>query len=64
MVKLLIENGARLDVKDNFNRTPLECAIKFQRTNIAEEIIKNVSIEIINSPNRHGGTPLHQVRFH
>lgn len=59
VMDLLIDNGANLAAIDNMKRSPLECAVRYNRVNAVKKLLENhVNV---NSQNVHGGAALHQV---
>lgn len=58
-MEALIESGANLCALDNMKRSPLECAVRYNRFDAVKILLENhVNV---NSKNKHGCTSLHQV---
>lgn len=57
VAKILIENGAKIDVRNNNGQTPLQWAIIDQRRDVAKALIaKNADVNTVDND---GWTPLH-----
>jgi hypothetical protein len=58
LARILIEKGARLDLKDKYSLTALHYACIFDKPRLAEVLCSAVDFDI-NAGDRHGNTPLH-----
>ncbi|XP_070189192.1 transient receptor potential cation channel subfamily A member 1 homolog isoform X2 [Littorina saxatilis] len=58
VVKLLLENGADIDSKNEEEQTPVHLAAKFGRTNIVREIVRRDK-SVLNDEDENSNTALH-----
>ncbi|CAJ0546994.1 Ff.00g016210.m01.CDS01 [Fusarium sp. VM40] len=66
VVDVLLQGGARLDIKDADGWTPLMTAVKERQFNAFEKLLKHldenqISLEVVNAPDNGGMTPLMQL---
>lgn len=57
MVKLLIQHGANIDIKNSYNETALHLAVEKKNSDLIKVFISDSS-EVLNYPNNNGTTPL------
>lgn len=58
-MEILIDNGANLTALDKMKRSPLECAVRYNRIDAVKILLENhVNV---NVKNKHGSTSLHQA---
>lgn len=56
VVKLLLDNGADVGIKDNIGETPLFAALRSRRYEIFEYLLQHGGLPILHEPNKKGNT--------